>query len=68
MSVWLLAHSLRPMARCFHWADSVDLVTARSLHERSLALSREIGDRWGIAWALDNLAVDLLNLREAGPH
>ena len=32
----------------------LDLSTAGSLHERSLALSREVGDRWGTAWTLFN--------------
>ena len=29
-------------------------------------LSREVGDRWGTAWALTNLALDLLNQIELG--
>jgi hypothetical protein len=36
-----------------------ELRLARSLSEQALALSREVGDRWGTAWALTNLGFDL---------
>ena len=31
-----------------------------------LALSREVGDRWGTAWALQNLASALLSFADLG--
>jgi hypothetical protein len=43
-----------------------DLSLACVLHEESLALSREVGDRWAIAWALTNLGVDLVTLAKLG--
>jgi predicted ATPase/class 3 adenylate cyclase len=38
-----------------------DQATATALHERSLALSRELGDLAGIAWSLNNLGVVAIN-------
>ncbi|MCD6034128.1 MAG: hypothetical protein K0S78_6314, partial [Thermomicrobiales bacterium] len=38
-----------------------DWDTATSLHEESLAISRQIGDQHGVAWSLNNLGVVAIN-------
>ena len=43
-----------------------DFATARALHEKAVALNREVADAWGTAWALDLLGMDLLELIEIG--
>jgi len=56
-------------ARCLNllgllaWARG-NLSAACDLHQRSLALSRELNDRWGTAWALHRLSVALQSLAE----
>jgi non-specific serine/threonine protein kinase len=56
-------------ARCLNllgllaWARG-NLSAACVLHQRSLALSRELNDRWGTAWALHRLSVALQSLAE----
>ncbi|MDQ6669690.1 MAG: tetratricopeptide repeat protein [Chloroflexota bacterium] len=47
------------------WQEG-DLNKSRELHQQSLALHRELGDRWGTAWALHRLSVTLLHLAEHG--
>jgi tetratricopeptide (TPR) repeat protein len=47
-------------ARALHGAGHLafrlgDYPAARALLEESLAISRELGDRWGVAWQLNNL-------------
>ena len=39
-----------------------DYEAAFPLHQRSLAISRELGDRWGTAWALHRMSVAHLTL------
>ncbi len=48
-------------------ANHGDHVTARRHHEESLAIRRELGDRWGIAASLNNLANALDDVAEARP-
>jgi predicted ATPase/transcriptional regulator with XRE-family HTH domain len=62
-------HDRHGIARCLNllginaWASG-DFLEASRRHTRSLALARELGDRWAIAWALHRLAV-LSNSRVA---
>jgi non-specific serine/threonine protein kinase len=48
-----MAFGLRRLANLA--AEENDLPQARPLFEESLAISRELGDAWGIAFAVDNL-------------
>jgi tetratricopeptide (TPR) repeat protein len=43
-----------------------DYEAAFPLHQRSLAISRELGDRWGTAWALHRISVAHLTLVRLG--
>ena len=43
-----------------------DCEAAFPLHQRSLAISRELGDRWGAAWALHRMSVAHLTLVDRG--
>jgi hypothetical protein len=61
----------RGIARCLNVlglaaVSAAQYDKARSLLEECLPLSREVGDRWGTAWALTNLAAALLLLAEQG--
>lgn len=39
------------------WRSNGDLAAARALGEESLDLRRELGDRWGVALALEHLGI-----------
>src|SRR5207244_5662631 len=59
-----IARCLQLLGYLAWWRHELD--ASRSLHLRSLALSRELGDRWGTGWALHRLCVTLWTLAERG--